>query len=104
MRKPKKGDKVAINVGKHQGSIGMVTDDSNIDGRVLVQIPGLSYERAYLATELTFQSRSDEYLTSGESRRRRLQKLVREGKVCPSWPHSCTGNCEAAQAQQAEAK
>ena len=92
MRVFKKGDKVVVEIGKFAGHAGTVSE-VDVNGRVVVSMPNISYERAYFPTEISFKGRSEEYQTSGESRRRKLQKLVREGKVCPSYPHACTGEC-----------
>ena len=78
--------------GKHQGQIGVIKG-IEANGRALVQLPGLPYERSYDREHLEFRGRGDQELTTGESRRKRMQVLVREGKVCPSYPHSCSGEC-----------
>jgi len=91
MRNPKKGDKVEIDTGKHQGQIGVVT---GVDGsKVIVQIPGLPYERWFDKDDLAYKGRDESQITTGETRRKRQQALVKEGKLCPSWPHACSGEC-----------
>lgn len=92
MRNPQKGNKVEITTGKHAGQFGVVVGVEP-NGRALVQIPGLEYERSYDKEHLEFRGKGEEHLTTGAERRRRLQKAVNEGKVCPSYPHCCTGSC-----------
>lgn len=92
MRNPQKGNRVEIMTGKHQGQIGKVVGIEP-SGRVLVQLEGLQYERSYDKEHLEFRGRGEQQLTTGESRRKRMQALIREGKMCPSYPHVCTGNC-----------
>jgi len=92
MRNPQKGNKVEITIGKHQGQTGVITGIEG-NGRVLVQIQGLPYERSYDKEHLEYKGRVEEQLTTGEARRKRMQALMQQGKLCPSYPHSCTGEC-----------
>lgn len=91
MRNPKKGDRVEINTGKHQGQIGTVT---SVEGdRIIVQIPGLPYERWFGKLELEYKGREEPILSTGDARRKRIQVLVKAGELCPSYPHACSGEC-----------
>ena len=92
MRNPQKGNRVEIMTGKHQGQIGKVVGIEP-SGRILVQLDGLSYERSYDKEHLEFRGRGEQTFTDGESRRKKLQALVSAGKVCPSYPHACSGEC-----------
>jgi hypothetical protein len=92
MRNPQKGNRVEIMTGKNQGQICTIVGIEP-SGRVLVQLPGLSYERSYDKEHLEFRGRGDQQSTTGESRRKKMQAMVREGKMCPSYPHSCSGEC-----------
>lgn len=94
MRNPQKGNRVLINTGKHAGQIATITGIEG-NGRVLVQIDGLQYERSYDKEHLEYKGRVEQVLTTGEARRKREQALVRAGKMCPSFPHMCAGTCEA---------
>jgi hypothetical protein len=92
MRNPQKGNRVEITTGKHAGQVGTITGIEG-SGRCLVQIPGLPYERSYDKEHLEYKGRIEVELTSGEARRRRIALLVRQGKMCPSYPHQCNGDC-----------
>ena len=92
MRNPQKGNRVEIMTGKHQGQIGTVIG-LEANGRALVQLPGLPYERSYAKEHLEFRGRGEQQLSTGESRRKRMQAMVAQGKMCPSYPHSCSGEC-----------
>lgn len=92
MRNPQKGNRVEIMTGKHQGHIGVVVG-IEANGRVLIKLPDLPYERSYDKEHLEYRGRIDPVLTTGESRRKRMQNLVNQGKLCPSYPHICTGEC-----------
>jgi KOW motif len=92
MRNPQKGNKVEIMTGKHQGQMAKVVGIEP-NGRVLVQIDGLPYERSYDKEHLEYRGRIEPELTNGEARRKRMALMVKEGKMCPSWPHSCSGEC-----------
>ena len=98
MRNPQKGNRVEITTGKHQGMIGVITGIEG-SGRALVQIPGLDYERSYDKEHLEYRGRIEQTLTTGESRRKRMQTLVAQGKMCPSYPHACSGECAAAKVE-----
>jgi hypothetical protein len=92
MRNPQKGNRVEITAGKHQGQIGVIIGIET-NGRALVQIPGLEYERSYDKEHLEFRGRVEQTLTTGESRRKQQAALIRAGKMCPSFPFSCFGSC-----------
>lgn len=92
MKNPQKGNRVEIMTGKHQGQVGKIVGIEP-SGRVLVQLDGLQYERSYDKEHLEYRGRGDVQQTTGEARRKKMQAMVREGKVCPSFPHSCTGEC-----------
>lgn len=86
-----KGDQVKINVGKHAGIVGVVTEV--VDSKINVQIPGLEFERSFYCPDLEFVGKTDLYQTSGEIRRKKMQAMVKNGLLCPSYPHVCTGSC-----------
>lgn len=92
MRNPQKGNRVEITTGKHAGQVGVITGIEG-NGRCLVQIPGLAYERSYDKEHLEYKGRIEPELTTGEARRKKQEVLVKQGKMCPSWPHSCSGEC-----------
>ena len=92
MRNPQKGHKVEIMTGKHQGQVGVIVGIEP-SGRVLVQLPDLPYERSYAKEHLEFRGQIEEKLTTGEARRKRMQAMVKERKLCPSFPHCCAGTC-----------
>lgn len=101
MRNPQKGNRVEITTGKHKGQVGVVTGIEGGTGRVLVQLPDLPYERSYDKDHLEYRGNIEQRLTTGEERRKKQAAMVREGKICPSWPHSCTGECGASKASKA---
>lgn len=78
--------------GKHQGQMAVIVGIEP-NGRALVQIDGLAYERSYDKDHLEYRGKIEQELTTGEARRKRIAVLVKEGKVCPSYPHACTGEC-----------
>jgi ribosomal protein L24 len=92
MRNPQKGNRVEITTGKNAGQIGVVVGIEP-NGRVLVQIEGLPYERSYGKEHLEYRGKVEQQLTTGEARRKRMAALVKEGKMCPSYPHACSGEC-----------
>jgi hypothetical protein len=102
------GDHVEAQKGKRQGLIGKVT---STDGdRVLVQFDGLQYEMSYAKTDVkVVRKASDDFKFSGdevpqdfhgEKRTRAIASLVKQGKLCPSWPHQCSGECQASKTEK----
>lgn len=91
MKKPRKNHKVLITTGKHQGEIGLVTFVE--DDRAMVQILNVPYERSYSFEDLEYKGYIEQVLPVGEARRKKMQLLVKEGKLCPSFPHACNGTC-----------
>ena len=102
MRNPQKGNRVEIMTGKHQGQMAVIVGIEP-NGRALVQIDGLPYERSYDKEHLEYRGKIEQQLTTGEARRKKMAVLVKEGKLCPSFPHMCTGKCTCSVPQSASA-
>ena len=108
----RQGDRVEILTGKRQGQIAKVTEIQDAE-RVRVQIEGVPYEISYLLSSLKVKIKASKLnpleedgtvgctplQVSGDKKLRLTQYLVKAGKLCPSWPYSCTGDCAAAKEQ-----
>lgn len=101
----RQGDQIEILTGKQSGQRAKVT--SVASDRVEVQIEGLSYERSYLKTDVKLIAKASKLgaliedgtlgctplEVTGDKKLRLTAYLVKSGKLCPSWPYSCTGEC-----------
>jgi len=99
------GDRVEILSGRRKGDSAKVT--SVTKDRVDVQIDGVAYERSYLKSEVKLVTKASKINTliedgtigctplqvTGDKKVRLTAYLVKTGKLCPSWPYSCTGEC-----------
>lgn len=100
------GDRVEILKGKRQGQIAKVTELQE-GGRVRVQLDGLDYEVSYLREDVKVKIKASKasrvvddgtmgctpLQVTGDKKLRLTAYLVKSGKLCPSWPYSCTGEC-----------
>lgn len=105
------GDKVEILTGRRKGDKAKVTTVSA--DRVDVQIEGLNYERSYLKSDVKLVAKASKLnalvedgtlgctplQVSGDKKLRLTAYLVKTGKLCPSWPYSCTGECGTGEQQ-----
>jgi hypothetical protein len=96
------GDQVESLNGKFQGQSGKVT---GIDKeRVLVQFDGIQYEMSFAQKDIkVIKKHSDDFVFKGDSvppdfhgdkKWKVIRYLIRNKKLCPSWPYCCTGNCK----------
>lgn len=111
------GDRVEIMKGKRQGQIAKVTELQE-NNRVRVQLDGLDYEVSYLRTDVEVRVKASKVSrviddgtmnctpleVHGDKKLRLTAYLVKSGKLCPSWPYSCTGSCAAAQEETEKAR
>lgn len=102
------GDRVEILKGKRQGQIAKVTELQN--GRVCVQLDGVDYEMSYLLEDVKIKIKASKVnhliedgtvgctplQVTGDKKLRLVAHLIKQGKLCPSWPYTCTGSCGAA--------
>jgi hypothetical protein len=99
------GDRVEILKGKRQGVLGKITA---LQGdRVVVEIPGVNYETSFLKADVMVRQKASRINpleedgtvgctpleVSGEKKLRLMNYLVKNGKLCPSFPYQCTGEC-----------
>ena len=102
MAKLRIGDHVEALKGKRQGQVGKVTTIKT--GTVFVQFDGVQYEMSYEPIEVRLVKKATDEFTClekipenlhGDEKLRVQDYLVKSGKLCPSWPYSCSGECEA---------
>ena len=104
------GDHVEATAGKRQGQIGKVTNVT--DERVLVQFDGLPYERSFKHDEVNvtrkaskdfeFRGATVPPTLHGDKKVKITAYLVKTKQLCPSWPHSCAGTCDASNTNESK--
>jgi ribosomal protein L24 len=110
----RQGDRVEILKGKRQGQIAKVTEVQGTE-RVLVEFEGGKYEVSYLKEDVVLRTKASKinplvedgtvgctpFQVTGDKKLRLVAHLVKQGKLCPSWPYSCSGECESSKEEKA---
>ena len=100
------GDRVEILKGKRQGQIAKVVELQE-NNRVRLQLDGVDYEQSYLIEDIRLKVKASKATrviddgtincspldVTGDKKLRLMSYLIRSGKLCPSWPYSCSGEC-----------